>query len=180
MGSFSIFKIKPMGAYGPAIAVERKKYESVNGHAAFKDGVLEDIKLGKLFLQSGYAVENYLGGQTMKFRMYPEGLKQLFEGFTKNMALGAGSLGPMFLLVFLWMVGLYSAMGNVFSLNYMFYYPLFVVQIYLVSRKTGDYTFWDALFYPVHFLFFLIVFFVSLYKVIFVKKVEWKGRKIRV
>lgn len=180
MGSFSTFKIKPMGAYGPAIAVERKKYESVNGHAAFKDGVLEDIKLGKLFLQNGYAVENYLGGQTIKFRMYPEGLKQLFEGFTKNMALGAGSLGPMFLLVFLWMVGLYSAMGNVFSLNYIFYYPLFVVQIYLVSRKTGDYTFWDALFYPVHFLFFLIVFFVSLYKVIFVKRVEWKGRKIRV
>lgn len=180
MGSFFIFKTKSMGAYGPVIAVERKKYESVNGHAAFKDGVLEDIKLGKLFLQNGYAVENYLGGQTIRFRMYPKGLKQLFEGFTKNMALGAGSLGPMFLLVFLWMVGLYSAMGNVFSPTHIFYYPLFVTQIYLVSRETGDYTLWDALFYPVHFLFFLLVFSVSLYKVIFMKRVVWKGKKIRV
>jgi hypothetical protein len=169
-----------MGAYGPVIVVSRRDYEATQGHAAFKDGVLEDIKLGRLFLQRGYRVENYLGGSLIKFRMYPQGFGQLFQGFSKNMALGASSLGPMFFLVFIWMVGLYSAMGNLFSFMYSPYYFLFAIQIYVVSKKTGDYTIADALLYFVHYLFFLLVFFVSLYKVIFLKRVEWKGRKIRV
>ncbi|MBC7123889.1 MAG: glycosyltransferase family 2 protein, partial [Pseudothermotoga sp.] len=97
-----------------------------------------------------------------------------------NMALGASSLGPMFFLVFIWMVGLYSGMGNLFSFPYSLYYFLFAIQIYKVSKKTGDYTILDALLYFLHYLFFLLVFFVSLYKVIFLKSVEWKGRKIRV
>ncbi|MBC7117160.1 MAG: glycosyltransferase family 2 protein [Pseudothermotoga sp.] len=180
MGSFSHFKARPIGAYGPVVVVGRRAYEETQGHAAFKDGVLEDIKLGRLFLQKGYRVENYLGGQLVKFRMYPQGIRQLFEGFSKNMALGASSLGAMFFLVFFWMVGLYSASGNLFFFPYSLYYFLFAVQIYSVSRKTGDYTVLDALLYPVHYMFFLIVFFVSLYKVIFLKRVEWKGRKIRV
>jgi glycosyltransferase involved in cell wall biosynthesis len=180
MGSFSVFQDQPMGAYGPVIVVSRRDYEATQGHAAFKDGVLDDIKLGRLFLQRGYRVENYLGGSLIKFRMYPQGLGQLFQGFSKNMALGASSLGPMFFLVFIWMVGLYSAMLNLFSFMYSPYYFLFAIQIYVVSKKTGDYTIADALLYFVHYLFFFLVFFVSLYKVIFLKRVEWKGRKIRV
>jgi glycosyltransferase involved in cell wall biosynthesis len=180
MGSFSVFQDQPMGAYGPVIVVSRRDYEATQGHAAFKDGVLDDIKLGRLFLQRGYRVENYLGGSLIKFRMYPQGFGQLFQGFSKNMALGASSLGPMFFLVFIWMVGLYSATGNLLFFPYSLYYFLFAIQIYLLSRRTGDYTIADALLYFVHYLFFLLVFFVSLYKVIFLKRVEWKGRKIRV
>lgn len=88
MGSFSIFKTKPMGAYGPVVVVGRREYEDTQGHAALKDGVLEDIKLGKLFLKKVYPVTNYLGGELIKFRMYPQGFKELFKGFAKNMALG--------------------------------------------------------------------------------------------
>lgn len=178
MGSFSVFKTKPMGAYGPVVVVDRKAYEETQGHASLKDKVLEDIKLGGLFLRRGYTVENYLGGNLVRFRMYPQGLKQLFEGFTKNMALGAASLRTMFFLVFFWMVGLYSAVGNIFS--FPFYYLLFATQIHILSRKTGDYTLLDALLYFVHYLFFLLVFFVSLFKVMFLRKVEWKGRRISV
>ncbi|WP_448522518.1 glycosyltransferase [Pseudothermotoga sp.] len=180
MGTFSIFRTKPMGAYGPVIVVGRRDYEKTQGHAAFRDGVLDDIKLGRLFLQKGYRVENYLGGSLIKFRMYPQGFGQLLEGFSKNMALGASSSGAMFFLVLLWMVGLYSAAGNLLFFPYSLYYFLFAMQIYLLSRKTGDYTIADAFLYFVHYLFFLLVFFVSLYKVIFLKSVEWKGRKIRV
>ncbi|MCS7175380.1 MAG: glycosyltransferase family 2 protein [Pseudothermotoga sp.] len=180
MGSFSAFNLKPMGAYGPVVVVKRKDYEETKGHSAFKNGVLEDIKLGRLFIEKGYAVNNYLGGRIIKFRMYPNGFKEMFEGFTKNMSLGAASAGLNFFLVFSWLVGVYSSIFNLLSPSFFIYYFLFVLQIHIVSRKTGDYNFLDALLYPMHFSFFLIVFFTSLIKVIFFKTVVWKGRKIRV
>lgn len=180
MGSFFAFDRKPMGAYGPVVVVKRKDYEDTKGHAAFKDGVLEDIKLGKLFLEKGYRVNNYLGGELIKFRMYPNGFREMFEGFTKNMSLGAASAGLNFFLMFFWLVGIYSSMFNLLSSSLFIYYILFAWQIYSISRKTGDYRFFDALLYPIHFAFFLAVFFTSLFKVIFFKTVTWKGRKIRV
>ncbi|WP_052465316.1 glycosyltransferase [Thermotoga profunda] len=108
-GSFSIFSGKPKGSYGPVIVVGRQDYARLGGHSATKSQVLEDVKLGNIFADNGYCLENYLGGELIKFRMYPIGIGQMFEGFTKNMSLGAASVGVNFFLIFLWMIGLYSA-----------------------------------------------------------------------
>lgn len=179
-GSFSIFKTRPRGSYGPVIAVGKYDYEKLKGHSAIRSHVLEDVKLGEIFAENGYCVENYLGGELVKFRMYPLGVRQMFEGFTKNMSLGAAAVGMNFFLSFLWMIGLYSAAFGILQPYKIFYYGLFALQIYLISHKTGDYNFFDALFYPIHYCFFLLVFFVSLVKVLFLKKVVWKGRNIDV
>jgi len=178
MGSFSVFKTKPTGAYGPAMATSRKDYEEVGTHEVSKDSVIEDVALGKKFLEKGYKVNNYLGGELIRFRMYPNGFKELFEGFTKNMALGAASAGLNSLFLFLWIVGLYSSLFNLLELPH--WYLLFAAQLYVVSRRTGDYSLLDALLYPVHFLFFLCVFLFSIFRVLFLKNVAWKGRRIRV
>lgn len=172
---------EPSGAFGPVIFTSRKDYEMVGGHEAIRDGVLEDIKLGKLYLRSGLKVTNFLGNNTVKFRMYPNGIRQLFEGFSKNMSSGAITAGIFpFALSIIWMSGVYSSISTAFSIEGAVRYMVTALAIYVMAKPTGDYKWYDAILYPVHFLFFLIVFFYSLYLTIFKKQVSWKGRKINV
>ncbi|ODN29962.1 glycosyl transferase [Fervidobacterium thailandense] len=179
--NFEFLKMKPSGAFGPVIVTSRQDYERTGGHEAIKDSVLEDIKLGRLYLKHGIPVKNYLGGDIIKFRMYPEGLKQLFEGFTKNMSAGAITGGLFtFLIAFLWMAGMYSSVVYLFNVEGLWKYFVLAVIVYILSKPTGDYRWYDAIFYPIHFFFFLIVFLASLYKTLFIRRVKWRGREVSV
>jgi len=171
----------PSGAFGPTIFTSRRDYEITGGHQAIRDSVLEDIKLGKLYINHGIKVTNFLGNHTIKFRMYPSGFKQLFEGFSKNISPGATTGGLFsFLLSLIFMAGIYSSFTSVFTLDGVVRYLTVALIIYIMAKPTGDYKWLDALFYPLHYIFFLIVFFNSLYLTIFKKQVYWKGRKIDV
>lgn len=174
---------KPSGAFGPVILTSRKDYEYTGGHEAIKDSVLEDIKLGKLYIEKGISVNNFLGDGVIKFRMYPNGFGQLFEGFAKNMSFGASTGGILsFLLSLIWISGYFSSFSNFnYPISYIvFRYIIMCLLFYILLRPTGDYKWYDALFYPIHFIFFIIVFIYSLYQALVVKKVTWKGRKINV
>uniref|UniRef100_A0A7C5U4B9 Glycosyltransferase n=1 Tax=Fervidobacterium nodosum TaxID=2424 RepID=A0A7C5U4B9_9BACT len=174
---------KPSGVFGPVILTSRKDYEYTGGHEAVRDSVLEDIKLGKLYVNKGIRVTNFIGNGIIKFRMYPEGFKQLFEGFSKNMSSGAISGGFInFLLAFVWIAGFYSSFSNfTFPIWYILLRHLvFSTLVYILSKSIGGYKWYDALLYPVHFSFFLIVFFYSLYRTVVVRKVTWRGREIDV
>lgn len=174
---------KPSGVFGPVILTSRKDYEYIGGHKAIRDSVLEDIKLGKLYIDKGIRVTNFIGNGIIKFRMYPEGFRQLFEGFSKNMSFGATSGGVInFILAFVWIAGFYSSFSNfTFQAWYIFLrHLMFSTLVYVMSKQLGDYKWYDALLYPLHFSFFLVVFFYSLYKTIIVRKVTWRGREINV
>ena len=183
INSFSLFqKSNPIGIFGPVILTSRSDYEKTGGHLAVKNQVVEDLKIGKIFLEKGISVTNILGSEIIKFRMYPKGLKQLFEGLSKNTASGAIQIGIInFLVICLWFGGIYSSFYySLYKSVYLIYYPLYALQIYMLTRKTGDYSFWDALFYPLHFIFFLIVFLSSIFKKFILRSVTWKGRKVNV
>lgn len=176
MFSFS----KKEGAFGPSILISRKDYEKVGGHEKVKSKVVEDLALAKECVKENIPVNNFLGNGYIKFRMYNSFL-DLFRGFTKNMAKGAFSINIInFLLIFFYFYGVY---GSIFYFKESFlnpFYILFVFQFYIVSKGLGDYKFYDALIYPIHFLFFLFSFLYSIFRSFFVKTVIWKGRKIRV
>jgi glycosyltransferase involved in cell wall biosynthesis len=181
--SFSLFqKSNPIGIFGPVILTSRSDYEKTGGHRAVKNQVVEDLKIGKIFLEKGIGITNMLGGKIIKFRMYPKGLKQLFEGLSKNMASGAIQIGMInFLVICLWFAGIYSSFYYCLSNPvYLIYYPLYALQIYMLIRKTGDYSFWDVVFYPLQFLYFLIIFSCSIFKKFILRSVTWKGRRINV
>lgn len=178
---FSMFSFsKKEGAFGPSILISRKDYEKVGGHEKVKSKVVEDLALAKECVKENIPVNNFLGNGYIKFRMYNSFL-DLFRGFTKNMAKGAFSINIInFLLIFFYFYGVY---GSIFYFKESFlnpFYILFVFQFYIVSKGLGDYKFYDALIYPIHFLFFLFSFLYSIFRSFFVKTVIWKGRKIRV
>jgi len=172
---------KKDGAFGPAMLLSRKDYEIAGGHKEVKNKVVEDMSLAKNCIQKNIPVNNFLGNGYIKFRMYPNGISDLFRGFSKNMAKGAFSINILsFLLIFFYIYGVYSSIFYFKSNLLNILYPLYVFQFYILQKKLGDYKWYDALFYPLHFIFFLIVFSYSIFRTFFIKTVIWKGRKIRV
>ncbi len=172
---------KKEGAFGPSMMISREYYEKVGGHKEVRDKVVEDLHFGNLCIKKGVPVNNFLGGEYIKFRMYPKGLRDLIEGFTKNIAKGAFSISLLnFLLVFLYITGVYGSIFYFRSTVLNFLYALYATQLFAIQRRLGDYKWYDAFFYPLHFLFFLSIFLYSIIRIFFVKTVIWKGRKIRV
>ena len=77
-------------AYGPVMATTRADYERAGGHAApgVRGSVVEDIALARLY-QGRVSIG--LGRGAAEFRMYPNGPRQLLEGWRKNIAAGAAA-----------------------------------------------------------------------------------------
>lgn len=180
---------KPRGAYGPCLLCHRRDYFSVGGHQAVRDKILEDIALGRRFQEKGISVHLYGGKGTLSFRMYPQGLRQLVEGWTKNFALGAFSSNPCSLLFCIgWVTFCLSGPLNLIKglmaqswstvISSFFLYLLYAGQIGLALNRLGNFGVIPALLYPFFLIFFILIFFRSLFYTYCLRYVTWKGRKI--
>src|SRR5271155_5404670 len=73
-------------ANGQYLLVEAKSYRELGGHEYVRSEILEDVALAKRFKCSGKKIYFDYGGDVVRTRMY-RSLKQLIEGWTKNLAL---------------------------------------------------------------------------------------------
>jgi 4,4'-diaponeurosporenoate glycosyltransferase len=191
INSFTAFgeALAPAGCFGPCILCSRDEYRRAGGHRAVRASILEDIDLGKRFLVAGIPVHCFGGTDSVSFRMYPGGLAQLVEGWSKNMARGAAGSHPLvFACLALWFTGLFSSAfftvrwgcsGNPFAaVESVLFYLLYAAELLWMLKKVGNFGPLSALFYPLHLLFFLFVFFRSLVMTYVVRTVTWKGRSI--
>ncbi len=170
---------KPSGAFGPVIFTTRRDYEKTGGHKLVSNAVVEDIKLGNLYLQHGLKVTNFLGNGIVKFRMYPKGLKQLLEGYSKSIAVATSNVSTTSLVLsFLWLAGIYSSIPVVLVPNNLFRYFVTAIILFVMAKSTGDYKWYDALLYPIHLYFFIATLLYSMYLKIVKKQVQWKGRTV--
>ena len=196
MGSiraFSIFgeRLPPRGLFGPAIACRRADYFAIDGHRAVQGDVLEDVALGRIAAEAGYALNCFAGQGSISFRMYPGGLRELIDGWTKNFALGAAGTGViMILLITAWMAGAGVAIRLLVAgslaqtpprlLLGLAAYLLYVVQIHSMQVRIGNFGFLSAVLYPFTLLFFIVIFVRSLQLTWLKQSVRWKGRDIAV
>ena len=191
--AFTIFgrRMPPRGLFGPCIACPRTAYFAIDGHRAVKEAVLEDVELGRRAAEAGYDVRCFGGRGSVTFRMYPGGLRDLVDGWTKNFALGAASAGPiMILMVTAWMAGAGVAIrllvvGSLAQttprlLLGFVSYLLYVGQIHWMQARIGNFGFLTAVLYPFNLLFFLVVFLRSLQLTWLKQTVRWKDRDIAV
>jgi 4,4'-diaponeurosporenoate glycosyltransferase len=123
--------------------------------------------------------------------MYPGGLRDLIDGWTKNFALGAASAGVvMVLLVTAWMAGAGVAIRLLVAgslagtpprlLLGLAAYVLYVVQIHWMQIRIGNFGLASAVLYPFTLLFFVVIFVRSLQLTWLKQAVRWKGRDISV
>jgi len=172
----------PDGLFGQMLLVDRESYRRVGGHEAVKGRTLENFFLAQQFRAAGIPTRSATGRGVFAFRMYPNGLRELVEGWTKGFASGAGQTprGVLFLVV-AWMIGLmlapigWGVTGD--GLAWAATYLLCVAQVGWFSRQIGAFRWFTALLYPVPLVFFFAVFTRSALRS--GKQVTWKGRAIR-
>jgi 4,4'-diaponeurosporenoate glycosyltransferase len=128
------------------------------------------------------------GRDAISFRMYPRGVRSLFEGWTKNLATGAGvaplgaallttlwvaaTLGSVGAAVEAWRTG---GLGLVVALGI---YAAVVAEVWWMVRRIGRFGWWPVLFYPVPLATFVALFVWSLVRTIAFGTVRWRGRHI--
>lgn len=180
----------PTGVYGPLIATAAADYRAVGGHASVRDAITEDVALGIRYRDAGLPVAIRLGGDLVRFRMYPAGVRQLAEGWTKNMATGAATV-PVHrsLGAFWWITAAGSAAmslplvpGNpsVSGLAGAAVYAAFVLQLAVLARRVGSFRWLTLLLYPVALVTFMALFFRSVWHSRIRRSVRWRGRSIPV
>ena len=170
----------PQGLFGQMLLVDRESYRRVGGHETVRGRVLENVVLAGRFRDAGIPVRSAMGRGALSFRMYPNGLRELIEGWTKGFAAGAGQTPRhiMFALV-AWMSGLMLApLGWLVTGDWSWcpVYLLCAAQVAWFSRQVGAFRWYTGLLYPVPLVFFFVVFAWSALRS--GKRVSWKGREI--
>lgn len=180
------------GAFGPCIVTSRVDYDTVGGHESVRGEVLEDIALGTRYRDAGLPVRALGGRGAITFRMYPAGMRQLVEGFTKNFAGGAGAI-PWWrtLLVFLWITGMLIAGWTlpVQSIGWWLggstpsgvayaMYVAYALQVAVLARRVGRFGAWTPWAFPLLVVGFLGIFIRSLVHTAR-GRTTWRGRTVR-
>lgn len=75
-----------VAANGQYLLISREAYNAVGGHAGVADRLLEDVELARKVKEAGAIVRFRYGRDAVKTRMY-RSRRQMFEGWTKNLAL---------------------------------------------------------------------------------------------
>ncbi|TAE77376.1 MAG: glycosyltransferase [Verrucomicrobia bacterium] len=164
------------GLFGQTLLIDRASYDATGGHLEVKGRVLENLRLAAFHRAGGVPVTSLPGRGMISFRMYPEGLATLIEGWTKGFASGAAETPrSSIFLVALWISGLMVAL---FALPWApLLYPAFALQFAVMLRKVGSFSLLTASIYPLPLLFYFTVFARSLLRS--GKTVTWKGREFR-
>ena len=169
----------PGGLFGQMLLVDRESYRRAGGHEAVRGQILENFWLAGRFRAAGVAVRSVTGKGAIAFRMYPNGLRELVEGWTKGFASGA-SRTPLaiLLLIVAWMTGMMLGAWWVPVTPWVaVVYALYAGQVAMLLRQVGAFRWYTALLYPVPLVFYFAVFTRSALRS--GKQVTWKGRTIR-
>jgi 4,4'-diaponeurosporenoate glycosyltransferase len=171
----------PRGLFGQMLLVDHESYRRVGEHEAVKGRTLENFFLAQRFRAAGIPVGSVTGRGVFSFRMYPNGPRELIEGWTKGFASGAGQTprGTLSLVV-AWMIGLMlGPIGWLVTGDWLRWgtvYLLCATQVAWFSRQIGAFRWFTALLYPVPLIFFFAVFARSALRS--GKSVTWKGRQL--
>ncbi len=174
------------GAFGPVLACRRSDHERVGGHAVVGERVNDDVALAEAFAAHELPVTVLAGGDDVAFRMYPLGLGQLVEGFTKNLAAGVGAARrSTALLVVAWLTLLVQAsvapvralLGSADPVIAGALYAVVAAQVWWMARRVGRFGPITALAFPLLLVTFLAVFARSVVAAAR-GSVSWRGRRL--
>ena len=185
------FLKKKNGLFGPVMLLPRSIYLSEGGHTKVKSKVLEDMRLGEHYAQQGIAVSLRTGRGSINYRMYPHSFGALYQGWTKNFFSGAVRVSvPLMLLVVVWVTAMSAvcfelariAAGAAFVEALWLWAPLYALcalNTGFAAKAVGNFRWWSAAVFPVFLLGFHILFLTSVFKRLVLRRVTWKGRRIR-
>ncbi len=178
-------------AFGPCLAIGRADLARVGGMAAVAGEVIEDVALARRVAALGLPVTAVAGAGLVSYRMYPNGPRQLVEGWTKNLAAGAGGTPPAALAAaVLWVGALVSSLpGALMGLIdadrariglAVIGYLAFAAQLTVLLRRVGRFGPSPVLLHPLHGLVFMALVARSAWLLVVRRQVRWRGRDLAV
>jgi hypothetical protein len=194
-------------AFGPCLVTSAAAHRAVGGHAAVRGEVVEDVALAANYRAAGRPVRCLTGGDAVAFRMYPDGLAQLVEGWSKNLAAGAGTTGPRAPLALAgavaWVAACVAvgwdglaALGGLVAgavglgtdggagglpagaVWTAAAWAAVAAEMRWMLRRLGAFRWWTAVLFPIPLVAFVAVFFRSLGLTYVRRRVTWRGRQI--
>jgi 4,4'-diaponeurosporenoate glycosyltransferase len=150
-------------------------YLDAGGHEVARGAVAEDLALATAFASAGVPVEAHVDdGHGICFRMYPEGVRQLVEGWSKNLASGAGSVARWrSALAALWIAAALRSIAGPLVV-----YAAFAAQHAVLLRRVGGFRLVTALLWPVPLVTFVVLFACSAVLRLLRRDVRWRGRTV--
>jgi len=182
-GGFGILQSPRL--FGQSLLLPRSLYHAAGGHASVGPFVLENFHLShRLEAAKGRSV--CLGGRgTLHMRMFPGGLSQLCDGWTKAFADGAQATDPRTLFVAIVWLSLLAAIALAvvlvpqhLRLLALLLYILATSQIIFFARQIGTFRLITCLLFPVPLVFFFIVFARSAIRRATHRSTNWRGRNV--
>ncbi|GAB3929321.1 glycosyltransferase family A protein [Kribbella albertanoniae] len=180
---------QPM-AFGPCLITARTDYERAGGHATVRHQILDDAQLAAAYARAGLPVRCFVGGAALRMRMYPSGPRQLAEGWTKNIASGAGQadtwsasvVGVWVAAHFAVAVGAVSAILSNWSagprLLWCGAWIAVAIQLRLKLRRIGSFRWWTWALFPIPLAAFGVLFLRSIFRTYVRHSVRWRDRSI--
>jgi 4,4'-diaponeurosporenoate glycosyltransferase len=178
-------------AFGPCLVVGRDVYEQIGGHAAVAGSVIEDVDLARCARAADVPVSGYRGGDLVAYRMYPQGWSALVDGWTKNIARGAGAAPRWAVLAtVIWVAGLADvairasaglvgwAGGGAVPWTALVAYAAVAAHTAWTLARVGRFRVVTAAAYPVPLAVFIGVFVRSFVAVALRRPVRWRDRHV--
>jgi len=182
-------------ANGQFILIRHDVYEKIGGHAAVKGSIVEDKDLARVVKGAGYRLIIADGRVMATTRMYTS-LREMWEGWTKNMYLGLRGSPEMLVL------GAFGATLALFAALVMPLWPLagltwlllggglpalltiaeslilwgYLLTVRVLAARAFHIPGWYGLTLPLGAAIFAAMMIVSAYKVLSGQGVSWKGR----
>lgn len=188
--------MRPM-AFGPCLLTSRADYERAGGHEAVRGEILDDVQLAAAYDRAGLPVRCAVGGDAIRMRSYPGGLRQLADGWTKNFASGASAAAPApTLAAVLWVSAHHAvAVGALIALVeavtgwgasltvgdpllWALAWVAVAAQLGWILRRVGSFRWWTWALFPVCLLAFDAIFGWSAVHTVGRRSVRWRGRSV--
>lgn len=180
-------------AFGPCLVTTATDYAAAGGHAAVRSDIVEDIGLAERYAALRLPVTCALGGDQLRFRMYAAGLRSLIEGWTKNIAAGAGrAAASRTVLAAIWVAAL-CAVGTatIFGLVRLpaggqlpvaagLCWIVLAADLHRNLRRIGSFNRWTSVLFVVPVAFFVVIFVRSAVAKLARRPVLWRGRTVAV
>jgi 4,4'-diaponeurosporenoate glycosyltransferase len=200
-GAFSHRPARRPMAFGPCLLTSRSDYELAGGHAAVRGEILDDVRLAGAYHRAGLPVWCAVGGPSIRMRSYPGGVRQLADGWTKNIASGASAAAPGPALASVLWVGAHHAVavGAVRALRsavgrrspradarapygrpvlWALAWAGVAWQLRSLLRRIGSFRWWTWALFPAPLLAFDLVFARSAALTLVRRSVRWRGREV--
>ncbi len=165
-----------IAANGQFICFSRKTYNSIGGHEAVKDAVVEDMEFARIVKSRKLSMMTTVGDDSIFCNMYGS-FQESWNGFSKNFFPGFNMPASLFILLLLSIYFVFFLPFILVFISYMYslLIALIIVERFIQSLIVKEDPIFNIIFYPIQILMMLIVGINSIYATRFGKR-KWKGR----